>query len=102
MSTDLPGVRFSERFDANRLGRNLHMRTRMPGDRFQPLGMDRDKSLKDFMIDTHIPQRWRDRIPLVDSSGRIAWVVGWYIADWAKVRDDTQRVLEITFRPSGA
>ena len=102
MSTDLPGVRFSERFDANRLGRNLHMRTRMPGDRFQPLGMDRDKSLKDFMLDTHIPQRWRDRIPLVDSSGRIAWVVGWYIADWAKVRDDTQRVLEITFRPSGA
>ena len=100
--TEPQGLRFSERFDSNRLSRNLHMRMRTPGDRFQPLGMDRDKSLKEFMIDTHIPQRWRDRVPLIESEGRIAWVVGWCIADWAKVRSDTQRVLEITFRPDGS
>ena len=102
MSTEPPGFRFSERFDANRLGRDLHMRMRKPGDRFQPLGMDRDKSIKEFMIDAHVPQRWRDRTPLVESGGRIAWVVGWCIADWARVRDNTQRVLEITFSRSGA
>ena len=102
MSTDPPGLQFSERFDADRLSRNLQMLTRTPGDRFQPLGMDRDKSLKDFMIDAHVPQRWRDRVPLVESNGRMAWVVGWCIADWAKVRDDTQRVLEINFRRDGA
>ena len=102
LPTEPQGLRFSERFDANRLSRNLHVRMRTPGDRFQPLGMDRDKSLKDFMIDTHIPQRWRDRVPLIESEGRIAWVVGWCIADWAKVRSDTQRVLEITFRPDGS
>ena len=102
MSTDLPGVGFSERFDANSLGRNIQMRARAHGDRFRPLGMYRDKSLRDFMIDAHIPRRWRDRIPIVESSGRIAWVVGWCIADWAKVRDDTQRVVEINFKRDGA
>ena len=102
LPTEPQGLRFSERFDANRLSRNLHVRMRTPGDRFQPLGMDRGKSLKDFMIDTHIPQRWRDRVPLIESEGRIAWVVGWCIADWAKVRSDTQRVQEITFRPEGS
>ena len=102
MSTDLPGVRFSERFDADRLSRSLQIRTRTPGDRFQPLGMDQDKSLKDFMIDAHVPQRLRGRVPLVESDGRIAWVVGWCMADWARVRDDTQRVVEITFRRNGA
>ena len=95
-----PGVRFTERFDADRLTRNLQMRTRLPGDRFHPLGMNQDKSLKDFMIDSHIPRRWRDNIPIVEVDGRIAWVVGWSIADWTKVRPDTQRVLEITFTPS--
>ncbi len=99
MSAYPPGLRFTERFDADSLGRDLRMRTRMPGDRFRPLGMDRDKSLKDFMIDAHVPQRWRDSVPILESNGRIAWVVGWAIADWAKVTLNTQRVLEITFTP---
>jgi tRNA(Ile)-lysidine synthase len=62
--------------------------------------MSQDKSLKDFMIDSHIPRRWRDNIPVVEAGGRIAWVVGWNIADWAKVRNSTRRILEIIFTPS--
>ena len=88
---------FMECFDADALGRSPIVRTRRVGDTFQPLGMAGAKKLKDFMIDAHIPRRWRDSVPLVESGGRIAWVVGWRIAEWAKVTADTRMVLEIRF-----
>ncbi len=91
------GSRFSERFDADTLGDVPLVRTRREGDTFQPLGMSGEKKLKDFMIDAHIPRRWRDSVPLVESGGRIAWVVGWRIAEWARVGSGTRRILEIEF-----
>ena len=89
--------RLSERFDADAIGDIPLLRTRKAGDTFQPLGLGSEKKLKDFMIDAHIPRRWRDSVPLVESRGRIAWVVGWRIADWAKISPRTRRVLEIRF-----
>ena len=89
--------RLSERFDADEIGETLLLRARKAGDTFQPLGMGSEKKLKDFMIDAHIPRRWRDSVPLVESRGHIAWVVGWRIADWAKISPRTRRVLEIRF-----
>lgn len=89
--------RLKERFDADAIGETPLLRTRKAGDTFQPLGLGSEKKLKDFMIDAHIPRRWRDGVPLVESRGRIAWVVGWRIADWAKISPRTRRVLEIRF-----
>ena len=89
--------RLSERFDADAIGETPLLRTRKAGDTFQPLGLGSEKKLKDFMIDAHIPRRWRDSVPLVESRGRIAWVVGWRIADWAKISPRTRRVLEMRF-----
>ena len=91
------GPRLAERFDADAIGETPLLRTRKAGDTFQPLGMVSEKKLKDFMIDAHIPRRWRDSVPLVEACGRIAWVVGWRIADWAKISPRTRRVLEIRF-----
>ncbi len=73
------------------------VRARMPGDRFQPLGMSGTKKLKDYMIDEKIPQSWRDRVPLVVTPTGIAWVVGWRIAHWAKVHQDDTECMEIGF-----
>ena len=91
------GPRLSERFDADAIGETLLLRARIAGDTFQPLGMGSEKKLKDFMIDAHIPHRWRDNVPLIEAHGRIAWVVGWRIADWAKVSPGARRVIEIRF-----
>ena len=91
------GLRFTETFDAESLGPRLVVRQRAPGDRFQPLGMSGHTKLKEFMIDTHIPKMWRDRVPLVEAQGKIVWVVGWRIADWAKVTESTQARIEISF-----
>ena len=90
------GLRLVERFDADSLGTDLYVRTRRQGDVFRPLGMSSEKRLAEFMKDAHVPARWRDRIPvIVNASGEVAWVVGWRIADWAKITDDTRRVVEV-------
>lgn len=62
----------------------LRVRARLPGDRFQPLGMTGTKKLQDFMVDCRIDRSWRDRIPLVVGDRGIAWVVGWRLAEWAR------------------
>ncbi|MCE2458775.1 MAG: tRNA lysidine(34) synthetase TilS [Dehalococcoidia bacterium] len=93
---DRIGLKLVERFDADALGHELLVRTRRPGDVFRPLGMNSEKSLSDFMKDAHVPARWRDRLPIItNASGEVAWIVGWRIADWAKITDDTRRVVEI-------
>ena len=61
----------------------LVIRGRKPGDRFHPKGLPGEKKLQDFMVDAHIPRMWRDRIPIVESTSGIAWVVGWRTAEWA-------------------
>ena len=91
------GARFTETFDLGSLGGELLLRARVPGDRFQPLGMAQSKKLQDFMVDGRIPREWRDSVPLVVSPRGIAWVVGWRIADWARMREDTERALSIEF-----
>ncbi len=73
-------------FDPEALGRGLRIRSRQPGDRFQPLGMTHQKKLQDFFTDTRIPESWRDRVPLLVTARGIAWVVGHRIAEWARVR----------------
>ena len=92
-----PGALLSETFSAAALGERIRVRARAPADRFQPLGMDSDKNLADFMIDAHIPRRLRDKIPLLESGGRVAWVVGWRIAEWAKATPDSRRLVRISF-----
>ena len=85
---------FVERFGRGVDVSSLAVRSRVPGDRFQPLGMSGTKKLKDFMIDEKVPGSMRDGVPLIVTSRGIAWVVGWRIAEWAKV-DDDHECLEI-------
>jgi tRNA(Ile)-lysidine synthase len=90
---------FSACFDYDRTGSRLIVRSRRPGDRFQPLGMPQPKKLNRFMIDARIPQSWRRRVPVVASPERIIWVVGWRIDELARVTGGTLKVLRLEFRP---
>jgi tRNA(Ile)-lysidine synthase len=84
----------TERFDADVLGEPLTVRTWRPGDRFQPLGMNGTKKLQDFFVDAKVPREERTRVPLLCAAdGRIAWVVGYRIAEPFKVTERTRRVL---------
>ena len=85
----------TERFGSAVDVTSLEVRSRLPGDHFQPLGMTGTKKLKDFMIDEKISNSIRDSIPLIVTSRGIAWVVGRRIAEWAKVGDNDRECLEI-------
>jgi len=84
-------------FDLDKAGDKLVVRTRLPGDRFQPLGMSQPKKLNKFLIDAKIPRAWRQRIPIVCSPSQILWVIGWRIDDRAKVTENTKQVLCLKF-----
>jgi len=76
---------------------SMMVRTRRTGDIFQPIGMRSSKKLKNFMIDSKIPSAWRSRIPVVESEGKILWVVGYRISDWAKIQEKTEKILALSF-----
>ena len=86
-------------FDPGALEQALEVRTRRPGDRIQPLGMSGEKKLQDFFSDARVPREWRDRVPLLVTRRGIAWVVGYRIAEWAKVRVNggTPGALRVSF-----
>ncbi|MBA7600546.1 tRNA(Ile)-lysidine synthase [subsurface metagenome] len=94
----LPNNLFTAYFDLDKAGNKLTVRTRKPGDRFQPLGMSQPKKLNEFMIDSKIPHAWRERIPVVCSPQHILWVVGWRIDERAKVTNNTRQVLCLEFK----
>ena len=95
--TDLDPGRLAVFLSYDAVGGRLNVRGRSPGDRFHPLGMAGRKKLQDVLVDDKVPRGWRDRVPLVVADGGIVWVVGWRIADWAKVEDEDARLLELRF-----
>ena len=84
-------------FDLGQAGRELFVRPRQAGDRFQPLGMDVPKKLYQFMVDARIPRSWRDCIPIVCSLQQIIWLAGWRIDDRVKITEDTKEILRLEF-----
>ncbi len=89
---------YAARFDYDLTGTQLSIRTRRKGDRFQPLGLDAEKKVGEFMIDEHIPRAWRDRVPLVTSPEGIVWVAGYRIDGRYKVTEKTSRILHLELR----
>lgn len=89
--------------DAAALKPPLRLRPPERGDRWTPLGMaGREPSLRGWMARHGVPVAIRDRVPLlVDGTDRILWVVGWEIAERARVRDTSRRLLRIRVERHG-
>lgn len=88
--------------DLGRAGRDLTIRGRRSGDRFQPLGMGgQEKALRQFMIDAKIPRHIRDKWLLVVSPQHIVWVAGYRIDERVRVREETEEILLLRFQRGG-
>jgi tRNA(Ile)-lysidine synthase len=81
--------------DLDALGPELCVRTRADGDRVQPLGMGYEVRLQDLLTNAKIPRSQRGELPLLIAGGKIAWVAGVRIAEWAKITPATTRVVTI-------
>jgi tRNA(Ile)-lysidine synthase len=87
---DSPNVALLD-FDA--LAFPLTIRTFRPGDRFQPLGMEGEKKVKDLFMDRKIPTLCRKRVPILFQGERILWVTGIRIDHRARLKPETQKIL---------
>ncbi len=83
--------------DAGRIRYPLIIRNPKAGDRFQPLGMQGQQKLSDFMINNKIPRNLKKRLKLVVSENEIIWVAGYRIHENYKVKEQTKKVLKIKY-----
>ena len=82
-------------FDYDLLDFPLKVRTRLPGDRFVPLGHKSEKKLKDFLSDQKIDRKLRDELPLILSKDKVIWLAPLRISDEFKVTFGTKKILKI-------
>jgi tRNA(Ile)-lysidine synthase len=70
--------------------RAVVVRNRRPGDRLRPLGSPGERKLKAVLIDRRVPGPSRDRLPLLEVGGRIAWVPGVTIDEAFRLRGESE------------
>jgi len=80
--------------DAKHISDALELRTRHDGDRFEPLGMGgHEMKISDFFINVKLPQRARDRWPLLCMGSKVIWVPGYRPAHSFRLTDSTRQAL---------
>jgi tRNA(Ile)-lysidine synthase len=80
--------------DIGQRQKELVVRPRHPGDRFQPLGMGgHSMKISEFMINLKIPKRARERWPLVCLNDEVAWIPGLRLAQNYRVTESTRKVV---------
>lgn len=82
-------------FDWDAMEKPLFIRSRRPGDRFMPEGLQGTKKLKDYLIDAKIPVEDRNKMGILASAQQIYWLIGYRKTDAGKVESNTARILEI-------
>ncbi|MEM9674859.1 MAG: tRNA lysidine(34) synthetase TilS [Bacteroidota bacterium] len=86
--------------DYHQLTFPLTLRPWQAGDRFQPLGMNHNKKISDFLVDLKMPRYLKDQVLVLLSEDEIVWVVGHRIDNRFRVTQQTQQVYEIRWQPN--
>ena len=80
----------------------LVVRSRRPGERFVPLGMDSGAiKVSDFMINVKLPRRARRRWPLVCYGDQVVWLPGYRLSHPFRLRRDSRRAVALILERTG-
>lgn len=83
----------------DQLNKPLWVRNRLPGDRFQPSGMQGTKKIKKYFLEAGIPKSQRDRVLLVtDNQDKILWIAGFRLRDGVAATHQ-MRAVRIKWKP---
>ncbi|MFN2277345.1 MAG: tRNA lysidine(34) synthetase TilS [Candidatus Promineifilaceae bacterium] len=78
---------------------SLFVRSRRPGERMQPMGMDgRTSSLQDIMVNRKIASRLRENWPLLVTGEHVVWLPGHIIDHRARITYNPRRLVRLTCR----
>lgn len=83
-------------FDSNLIDFPLTLRKWQKGDYFAPLGMENLKKVSDFFIDNKLSISEKENTWILESVGKIIWIVGKRIDNRYKITSKTKEVLKLT------
>lgn len=81
-------------FDLEKLVFPLSIRKWQEGDRFQPLGMKGHKKVSDFLTDKKVPAHLKNTVLVLESNGKVVWVIGYQASEQFKISSATTQVLK--------
>ena len=70
----------------------LEIRLWEAGDTFQPLGMNGRQKISDFLINEKVDRLEKESQSVLTANGKIVWVCGKRISDWAKITKNTKKI----------
>ena len=92
----LPTTRYSVYIDGDVAGSFLQVRTRRPGDRMQPLGMQHEKKVQDIFVDRHIARAERGTVPVFSSASHCIWLAGVCLDERVRLTRKTHQVVRLS------
>jgi tRNA(Ile)-lysidine synthase len=88
-----------EWMDADKLPSPWVLRTWKSGDRFHPLGAPGHQKVSDFLVDRKVPRYAKQHVLVLETGGRIAWVVGYRMSQESRITRLTKRVTRFEVQP---
>ena len=79
-------------FDFDKLQFPLVLRPWQPGDSFQPFGMEGHKKVSDYLTDAKVPLPLKHKALVLQSGGKIVWLVGHRMDDRFKLTSKTKKI----------
>ncbi len=87
-----------EYISADLLADEFIIRQWKSGDRFFPLGLNGSKKISDFLNEIKIPSSKKKNQLLLTNKGNVVWVIGHRIDDRVKIKNNTNKVIELWIR----
>jgi len=87
--------------DYDRIQFPLIWRSWQDGDHFRPFGMKQTKNVSDFLIDAKVPMPEKKHVTVLESGGKIIWLVGFRISEDMRIDTRTKRIMVARIEESG-
>jgi tRNA(Ile)-lysidine synthase len=95
----LPNEKYVAHFDLEKIQFPLTLRKWKAGDYFQPIGMNgQGKKVKKFLTDLKLNRFEKDTVWVLESDGKICWVVGIRMDERFKINERITSILEVKFK----
>jgi len=82
-------------FDLDKISFPLVIRKWQKGDRFTPFGMKGSKLVSDYLVDEKIDRFEKEKVYILESGGKIIWLIGYRVSDDFKITLRTKQVLQL-------
>ena len=95
---EIPFDRYTACIDAEKISFPLIIRKWIAGDNFYPFGMKQKKKLSDYFIDNKYSILEKEDILILESDGKIVWLIGDRLDNRFRITKSTKRALIIRSR----